>query len=213
MTCLFTSSGRVWRASSRLWSLLNSLALKLSASAARGMSKHLTAQTNGDELKERADRDGVPYERWRDAGLITATPGPIIDAEVIEDHLRELSARHDVQEIAFDPHLARQMMQRLHEDGLPVVEMRQAPLTMGVAAGDLERVVNGRLIRHDGHPVLRQHFDSVVASRNETTGLTRMPSTAATLATRDARSPVRTVCQSHATAARVFGSQVRTLNA
>lgn len=44
---------------------------------------------------------------------------------------------------------------------------------MGVAIGDLERTVNGRLIRHDGHPVLRHHFDSVVASRNDS-GLVRM---------------------------------------
>ncbi|MEQ8899278.1 MAG: terminase large subunit [Roseovarius sp.] len=128
----------------------------------------------GDDLKERSDRDGVPYERWRDEGLITATPGPIIDPDIVEDHLRELAARHDVQEIAFDPALARQIMQHLHDDGLPVVELRQAPLSMGVAIGDLERTVNGRMIRHDGHPVLRHHFDSVVVSRNETTGLVRM---------------------------------------
>lgn len=128
----------------------------------------------GEDLKERAERDGVPYERWRDEGLITATPGPIIDPDAVEDHLRDLAARHDVQEIAFDPHLAKLIMQHLHDDGLPVVELRQAPLTMGVAIGDLERTVNGRFIRHDGHPVLRHHFDSVVASRNESTGLVRM---------------------------------------
>lgn len=128
----------------------------------------------GDDLKERGERDAVPYERWRDDGLITATPGPIIDPEAVEDHLRELAARHDVREIAFDPHLARQIMQRLYDDGLPVIELRQAPLSMGVAIGDLERTVNGHMIRHDGHPVLRHHFDSVVASRNETTGLIRM---------------------------------------
>lgn len=128
----------------------------------------------GDALKERGDQDGAPYERWRDAGQLIATPGPIIDAETVEDYLREMAARHDVQEIAFDPHLARKMMQALHDDGLPVVEMRQAPLTMGVAAGDLERIVNGNLIRHAGHPMLRHHFDNVVASRNAVTGLTKM---------------------------------------
>ncbi len=128
----------------------------------------------GDDLKERGDRDRVPYERWRDEGLLTATPGPIIDPAIVKDHLRELAARFDVQEIAFDPHLARQIMQHLHDEGLPVIELRQAPLTMGVAIGDLERTANGRLIRHDGHAVLRHHFDSVVASRSETTGLTRM---------------------------------------
>lgn len=128
----------------------------------------------GDDLKGRADRDALPYEAWRDDGLITVCPGPIIDHTMIEDQLRELCATFEVQEIAFDPHLARATMQRLYDDGLPTVELRQTPLNMGVAAGDLERTVNGELIRHSGHAALRQHFDSVVASRNPTSGLIRM---------------------------------------
>ena len=128
----------------------------------------------GDNLKARSERDGVNYEVWRDAGLVVATPGPIVNPDIVEDHIRELCATYGVEEIAFDPHLARKMMQHLYEDGLPVVELRQAPLSMGVAIGDLERTVNGQMIRHDGNPVLRHHFDCVVASRNETSGLTRM---------------------------------------
>ena len=127
----------------------------------------------GEDLKGRAERDGVPYEQWRDAGLINVIDGPVIEPTEVEAHIRELCARFDVREIAFDPHLARMTMQRLHDDGLPAIEMRQGPLTMGPAIGTLERVVNGRALRHDGHPVLRHHFDSVVASRNDT-GLVRM---------------------------------------
>lgn len=127
----------------------------------------------GDDLTGRSQRDRVPYAVWRDNGLVTVIDGPVIEPEAIEDQIRELCARYDVREIAFDPHLARMTMQRLHDDGLPVVEFRQGPLTMGPAIGDLERTVNGRKIRHTGHPVLRHHFDSVVASRNDT-GLVRM---------------------------------------
>lgn len=127
----------------------------------------------GDDLKGRAERDGVPYEQWRDDGLISVIDGPVIEPEAVEAHIRELCATYDVREIAFDPHLARMTMQRLHDDGLPAIEFRQGPLTMGPAIGVLERVVNGRALRHNGHPVLRHHFDSVVASRNDT-GLVRM---------------------------------------
>ena len=127
----------------------------------------------GDDLKGRAERDGVPYEQWRAEKLVTVIDGPVIEPEEVEKHIRELCARFDVREIAFDPHLARMTMQRLHDDGLPAIEFRQGPLTMGPAIGVLERVVNGRALRHDGHPVLRHHFDSVVASRNDT-GLVRM---------------------------------------
>lgn len=127
-----------------------------------------------EDLEVRARRDGLPYMRWADDGLIRLCEGPIIDPEMVKDVIRDLCASNEVEEIAFDPHLARVTMQNLLDEGLPVIEMRQAPLTMGVAAGDLERCVNGRLIRHDGHPVLRQHFASVVVSRAATTGLIRM---------------------------------------
>lgn len=127
----------------------------------------------GDDLKGRAERDGVPYEQWQADDLITVIDGPVIEPTEVEGHIRELCATYDVREVVFDPHLARLTMQRLHDDGLPAVEMRQGPLTMGPAIGVLERVVNGRQLHHNGHPVLRHHFDSVVASRNDT-GLVRM---------------------------------------
>lgn len=128
----------------------------------------------GEDLKGRSQRDGVPYEQWRDEGNIIVIDGPVIEPEAVETHIREICADNDdVREIAFDPHLARMTMQRLHDDGLPAIEMRQGPLTMGPAIGHLERTVNGRMIRHNGHPILRHHFDSVVASRNDT-GLMRM---------------------------------------
>lgn len=126
-----------------------------------------------EDLQARSERDRVPYEQWRDDGLINTVSGAVIEPQAVEDHIRELCARFDVQEIAFDPHLARQSMQRLLDDGLPVIEFRQAPLTMAPAIGTLERVVNGRNLRHSGHPILRHHFDSVVASRSDM-GLVRM---------------------------------------
>ncbi|TPW26393.1 terminase large subunit [Pararhizobium mangrovi] len=133
----------------------------------------------GDDLDERAHRDGVPYGLWRDQGHLVVIDGPIIEPTAVENAIRNLCATFDVREVGFDPALARTMMTRLSRDGIPVIEMRQGPLTMGPAIGDLERIVNGRRIRHSGHPVLRHHFDSVVASRGDT-GLVRMHKAKAT---------------------------------
>lgn len=126
-----------------------------------------------EDLAGRAQRDQVPYVQWEKDGFITAIDGPVIEPEAIEDQIRELCAAFDVREILFDPHLAAMTLQRLANDGLPAIQFRQGPLTMGPAIGDLERIVNGRRIRHAGHPILRHHFDSVVATRNDT-GLVRM---------------------------------------
>ncbi len=118
----------------------------------------------GDDLEDRADRDGVPYATWARDGLIKTIEGPIVEPSAIEDHVRELCARFDVHQIAFDPHMARTIMQRLYEDGLPVVEFRQGWQTMAPAIAELERAVAGQTLRHSGHPVLRHHFDSVAVT-------------------------------------------------
>jgi phage terminase large subunit-like protein len=121
-----------------------------------------------EDLRGRAERDGVPYVDWKRDGFLTTTPGNVTDLDAVEQFIRELCAGNDVREIAFDPHLARGMMQRTHDDGLPAIEFRQGPLTMAPAVAELERAVNGRTLRHNGHPILRQHFDAVAVTVGDT---------------------------------------------
>lgn len=114
-----------------------------------------------DNLRARADRDGVPYPQWADDGFITATPGNVVDYDAVFNCIVELCARFNVMEIAFDPHMARLMISRLEELGLPVVEMRQGWVTMAPAVKELERAIVGGRFRHGGHPVLRWNFANI----------------------------------------------------
>ncbi|GGG62769.1 terminase [Salipiger pallidus] len=114
-----------------------------------------------DNLRAREDLSGVPYTTWADDGLITATEGNVVDFRAVEDGVRELCARFNVQEIAFDPHLARNMLNDLLEDGFPAVEFRQGWVTMAPAVKELERAIIGRRFRHGGHPVLRWNFANI----------------------------------------------------
>jgi phage terminase large subunit-like protein len=120
-----------------------------------------------DNLRARSDRDKVPYVRWAEEGLIIPTPGNVVDFRTIEDHIRELCARFNVAEIAFDPHLARNTLNNLLDDGFPAVEMRQGWVTMAPAVKELERVIIGRRFRHGGHPILRWHFDNITVETDK----------------------------------------------
>lgn len=126
------------------------------------------------DLKGREHRDRAPYQQWSDEGLIQLCPGGVIDQKQVEDHIRELCATYDVQEIAVDPALARVLMQNLTDAGLPVFAHPQSAVIMSEATGNLVRTVNGEAIRHDGDPVLRSHFDNVAVSINPQSGLVRM---------------------------------------
>lgn len=120
-----------------------------------------------DNLRGRADHDGVPYPRWAHEKLITPTPGNVVDFDAVEDTIRYLCDRFDVQEIAFDPHMARVMMSKLRKDGIPAVDMRQGWITMAPAIKALERAIIGRKFRHGGHPILRWHFANIAVETDK----------------------------------------------
>ena len=120
-----------------------------------------------DNLRLRADRDGVPYPRWAEEGHITPTPGNVVDFRAVEEAIRDLCRRFDVREIAFDPHLARNILNNLLDDGLPAVEMRQGWVTMAPAIKELERAIVGRAFRHGGHPVLRWNFENIAVETDK----------------------------------------------
>ncbi len=120
-----------------------------------------------DNLRARADRDGVPYPRWADEDLITPTLGNVVDFRAVEDQIRALCEDYDVQEIAFDPHMARNILNNLLEDGYPAVEMRQGWVTMAPAIKELERAIVGRKLIHGGHEVLRWNFANIACETDK----------------------------------------------
>lgn len=122
-----------------------------------------------DNLRPRSERDGVPYVTWAEQGFIDPTPGNVVDFRHVEQTIRDLCDRFDVREIAFDPHLARNMLNNLLEDGLPAVEVRQGWVTMAPAVKELERAIVGRRFTHGGHPVLRWNFENI-AVHTDTAG-------------------------------------------
>jgi phage terminase large subunit-like protein len=120
-----------------------------------------------DNLRRRAERDGVPYVQWAKDGFITPTPGNVVDFRIVENCIRDNCGRFDVREIACDPYLARVLLNNLLDDGLPAVEMRQGWVTMAPAIKELERAIVGRRFRHGGHPVLRWCFSNVAVETDK----------------------------------------------
>jgi len=116
-------------------------------------------------LEDKAKLEQVPYPRWRDDGLLTVIDGPVIEPDVIADKIIDLCGTYDVQEVIFDPSLAGPIMSKLIDHGIEVRQLPQTAKHMHGPICDLERVVNGRRIRHGAHPILRNHFESVVVKR------------------------------------------------
>lgn len=115
-----------------------------------------------ENIRERARRDKVDYQLWVDKGLITATPGNVIDYGHIRKKIVELGMVYDVRDIAYDRWGAVQLSQELDAACFTVVPMGQGFASMSPPTKELLKLVLEKKIRHSGNAVLRWMVDNTV---------------------------------------------------
>lgn len=114
----------------------------------------------GEGLAERARKDRVPYDLWRDQGHLVATPGRTVDYDWVAPLVLSAMKSENIKEIAFDawnfrffkPALER--AEASEEDLERFTEMRQGFQTMSPALRALDTVLLNGNLRHGNHPVL-----------------------------------------------------------
>ncbi|MHA1569294.1 MAG: terminase large subunit, partial [Alphaproteobacteria bacterium] len=108
-----------------------------------------------DNIEVREKNDKVPYKQWVEDGWITATPGNIVDYDVIRGDINAAGDKWSIQQIGYDPWNAAHMATSLTADEFTMVEVRQGVASMGGPSKDFEALVMAGLLRHGGNPVLR----------------------------------------------------------
>jgi len=107
-----------------------------------------------DNLLERQRRDRVPYVVWSGQGLITATPGNVIDYDLIESRILEDAAKYKIVEVAYDPYNATEIVNHLVDKGVNMIPHRQGFVSMSGPSKTFEEKVLARKINHGGNPVM-----------------------------------------------------------
>jgi phage terminase large subunit-like protein len=98
----------------------------------------------------------VPYPDWARDGFLVATPGNVVDYEAVRRVLQDWAARYELQDLAYDPWNATDLVNRLeHVDGFTCAKIRQGKASLSAPSKALEKAVLERTLRHDGHPILR----------------------------------------------------------
>ena len=108
-----------------------------------------------DGVRERSLRDKVPYDVWVKQGLIEATPGNVVDYDLIRKRINELKERFDIREICCDPWNATQLQTQLMGDGFTIIKFRQGFYSYAAPTKYFETLVLSRKLWHGGNPVLR----------------------------------------------------------
>ena len=125
-----------------------------------------------DSIRERANRDRVPYDQWEREGYLVATPGNVVDYEAVRQTLNDWGAEFQIREIVFDPWNATDLVTRLQEqDGFTCVAMRQGFASLSAPTKSLEKAILSKTLRHDGHPVLRSNVSNVSVETDATGNL------------------------------------------
>ena len=116
------------------------------------------------QLRERRDR--VPYLAWAQEGLITLTPGDVVDYSILMADLLADGQKYDIQYIAFDRwgfESIRQMLIGYGLDEKIMVSFGQGFLSMSAPMKYLEKIyLEGNLV-HNNNPVTNWMAGNVAA--------------------------------------------------
>lgn len=109
------------------------------------------------------DAERESYRVWKQEGRLIVTDGEMIDMNVIEDDLRQLTSRFQVEALAYDPWQATQMMTTLRSEGAPAIEFRPHVQNFSDPMKMLDGWIRSRQIANDGDPVMAWMISNVVA--------------------------------------------------
>ena len=124
----------------------------------------------GDGILERSERDGVDYATWRDQGLITATPGPVVDVAHVATAIAELAEELDIRGVVGDAYRRHELQAALEELGctVPLIDHPQgyrkaagSDLWMPGSVDATENAILERKVRIAWSPVLTWNVASV----------------------------------------------------
>jgi phage terminase large subunit-like protein len=98
----------------------------------------------------------VPYQQWAKEGLITLTPGDVVDYRTILRDLIRICAKFSVPKFFYDPLFqAEWFTQELSaETGAERIEFPQTIMHYGPIVKECERLIISHQMRHPGHAVM-----------------------------------------------------------
>ena len=113
-----------------------------------------------DGIREKAQRDRVPYDTWADKGYLTLTPGKTIEYSWVAYELRRIFDSYNIAKIGFDRWNWKFLKPWLIEAGFrdeeldKFVEFGQGYQSMSPALRELEGILLSGRMRHGMHPIL-----------------------------------------------------------
>lgn len=105
-------------------------------------------------VKARRERALIPYADWVENKYLIEAGEEVTDYDAVEQCIADARSTYNVKMIAYDPWNAKQLVQKLTDDGAPMKEFIQGPKSYHPAMQELERAYVGGKLHHGNDPVL-----------------------------------------------------------
>lgn len=117
-----------------------------------------------NSMKERIDRDGVPYDKWVKSKHLQVTPGNAVDYEFVEAKILAANQQYDIEMLGTDPWNSRMLTQRLQKADVKLYEVPQNMAYMSPAMKEQERLMRTGNYTHENNPVARWCFGNTIVA-------------------------------------------------
>lgn len=117
-----------------------------------------------DNMKERVNRDGVPYDKWVNQKYLNATPGNVVDYDFVEAKILAANKQYNIQTLGTDPWNSRMLTQRLMRQGVNVIEVAQNMAQMSPAMKMIEQLMKRGMMSHEKNPLARWCWGNVAVA-------------------------------------------------
>lgn len=107
-----------------------------------------------DTIEKRSKEDKVPYKYWREMGYIIATPGNVVDYDMVEDVVKKEYKNYNVKRIERDRWNSNSIVNHLVDEGFEVSDFSQTLTNFSHPTKTFEKLLYEGKIKHDGNPVV-----------------------------------------------------------
>lgn len=119
-----------------------------------------------ESMRERVERDRVPYNVWESQGWLNVTEGDVVDYTAVEEKINELGKLYKIKEVDADRAFATMLLQRLEKAGLTVATVPQTFMGLTAPMNETERLMREKKLTHERNPVARWAFGNTSIAKN-----------------------------------------------
>jgi phage terminase large subunit-like protein len=110
-----------------------------------------------DELiEQRKNEDKIPYDQWRERGLLTASEGYKVNYSDVTAWFVRMYQEHQIRPvwIGFDPWSSNYWVDEMKQYGFQMVEVRQGPQTLSQPMKELSADLSAKNVNYNLNPML-----------------------------------------------------------